>query len=222
MVVVAQELAEYVGLVVFASQADYEYGSRIGVKHHVAQDFLGILVVVAQLGATIVMRVGHDGIHAATAGLFAQVFSQLVGNAVYAAHSGDDPYLVADTYITVFAAIAFEGQFPVCNVQAGVYRIVGVVQQAGQVGLDIVFVHPVTLLPGFACMSDGVSVFDDVFAFSQIFQCKFMSGGYVFVQCDVLSVHRDGFAGLQRQDGYRNVVGRIDFQVLCIHNAFLN
>lgn len=146
-------------------------------------------MVVAQLGATIVVRIGHDGVYAFAARFGTQGFGQLVGNAVHAAHGRDDPDFIAYAHVAVLAAVALEGQVPVGNVQVCLYRMVGVFQQAGQIGLYVVFVHPVALSAGFAGMPDGVSVFDDVFTFGQILQCEFMTGRDIFVQGNFLSVY---------------------------------
>ena len=66
-------------------------------------------------------------------------------------------------------------------------------------------------------MADGVSVFNDVFAFLKVFQCKFVSGKNILIQGDFLSVHREFFTSRKCCDSHCNIVGRIDFQVLCLH-----
>ena len=216
-IIFTQKLAEDVRLVVLATQADDQHGSGIGMEHHVAQYLFGVLVVVTQLGATIVVRIGHDGIYTFAARFGTQGFGQLVGNAVHAAHGRDDPDFIAYAHVAVLAAVALEGQVPVGNVQVCLYRMVGVFQQAGQIGLYVVFVHPVALSAGFAGMPDGVSVFDDVFTFGQILQCEFMTGRDIFVQGNFLSVYIYFFTCRQRCNGYRYIVCRIDFQELCFH-----
>ena len=42
-------------------------------------------------------------------------------------------------------------------------------------------------------MTDRVPIFNDVFAFRKIFQCKFVSGKNILIQGDFLSVHREFF-----------------------------
>ena len=70
-VIITQKLAENIRLVVLATQTDNQYGSCIGMQNHVAENFLGILVVITQLRTAIVVRKSHDGVHAFTVGFAA-------------------------------------------------------------------------------------------------------------------------------------------------------
>ena len=79
------------------------------MQHHVAEDFLCILVVVAQLGAAVVMGISHDGIHALSARFAAQAFGKLVDDSVHAAHCRNNPYLVAHTYVAVLTFVPSKG-----------------------------------------------------------------------------------------------------------------
>ena len=80
------------------------------MQHHVAEDFLCILVVVAQLGAAVIMGISHDGIHALSARFAAQAFGKLVDDSVHAAHCRNNPYLVAHTYVAVLTFVPSKGQ----------------------------------------------------------------------------------------------------------------
>ena len=210
-VVFAQEFAECIRLVVFTSQPHDKYSSGIGVEHHVAQYLSGILVVVAQLRAAIVVRIGHDGIHTFTAGLGTQGFGQLAGNSVHTAYGRYNPDFVAYAGVAIPASVTFEGQLAVGDVQIGLDGGIGIFQQPGQVGSDVVLVHPVALLACLAGMPDGVAVFDDVLSTGQVFQRKLVAGRDVFVQRNALSFDVYLLACRQGKDGYGNIVCRIDF-----------
>ena len=103
-------------------------------------------------------------------------------------------------------------RFRVVVLRSTLTGVVCVFQQPGQVGLDIVFIHPVPLLLRFPGVADGISVFNDVFAFRKIFQCEFVSGRNILVQGDSLSVHREFFTGRECCDSHCNIVGRLIFR----------
>ena len=172
---------------------------------------------VAQLRAAVIVRECHDCVHAFALCLTAQAFRQLVDDAVYTAHRGDNPYLVAHSHITVFAAITFEGQVLVRNIQIHFGGIVCIFQQSGKIGLDVVFVHPVALLLSGAGVADGITVFNHIFAFRKILQRELVPGRNIFVQDDFLAVYYELFTCRQCHNGHCNVIGRINFQVLCFH-----
>ena len=221
-IVFTQKLAEYIRLVVFASQTYHKHGTCIGVQHHVAQYFLGVFVVIAQLRTAVVVRECHDCIHAFAVCLAAQAFCQLVDNTVYATHRGDNPYFVAYSHIAVFAAVSFKCQVLVRNVQFHFGGVVRIFQQSGKIGPDVVFVHPVALFLCGAGVSYGITVFNYIFAFRKIFQREFMSGGDILVQDDFLAVYYEFFTGRKCCDSHCNVVSRVDFQVLCFHILCFN
>ena len=209
---------EHIRLVIFTSEAYYQHGTSIGVQYHVAQDFLRIFVIVAQLGATIVVRVGDDGIHALASSLLAQTFGQLVGNAVDTTYSGDNPHFVTYSHVTILATVALECKPFVGDVEVNGYGVVGVFEQTSQIGLDLVFVNPLSLLYIFGSVSDGVAILDDVFTFVQVGQHHFVSGRCILQHGDVLSVDGDSFSGIQCLDSHGNIVGRVNFQILSFHD----
>ncbi len=65
----------------------------------------------------------------------------------------------------------------------------------------------------------GISVFNDVFAFRKIFQCEFVSRQEYFGSGDSFPFHRQFFTSRECCDGHCNIVGGIDFQVLCFHHV---
>ena len=113
---------------------------------------------------------------------------------VYTTHGGDNPYLVTDTYITVFAAVSFERQVFLRDIEVYADRIVGVIQQSGKVCLYLGFIDPASLFHGSHGMADGVTILDDILALGEIFQCHLMAGRHVFLQRDGMTVYRDGLA----------------------------
>ena len=167
------------------------------MKHHIAKYLLGILVVVAQLRATVVVGIRDDGIHTLAASLLTQALGQLVGNAIDTTYSGDNPHLVAHTHIAILATIAFEGQSFVGDIQLHLHGVIGIVEQACQVGLDLILVDPLSLLHILGGMTDGVTILDDVLAFVQVGQHHLVSGRGILQYVDILSVNSDCFSSLQ-------------------------
>ena len=82
-VIITQKLAENIRLVVLATQTDNQYGSCIGMQNHVAENFLGILVVITQLRTAIVVRKSHDGVHAFTVGSRRNASASSADDAIY-------------------------------------------------------------------------------------------------------------------------------------------
>ena len=141
------------------------------------------------------MRKCHDCIYAFAFCLAAQSFCQLVDDTIYAAHCGDNPYFIAHSHVTVFAAVSFECQVFVRNIQVHFSRTVCIFQQAGKVCLDVVFVYPVSLFLYSAGVSDGIAVFNHIFTFCKIFQGELVSGRNILVQDNFLAVYYEFFTG---------------------------
>ena len=57
------QLTEGVQLVVLAAQAHHQHAAGVGMMDHVGEDLAGILVVVTELGAAVIVREAHDSIH---------------------------------------------------------------------------------------------------------------------------------------------------------------
>ena len=121
LVVVAEQFLKLVWLIVLTSQADYKHRTCIGVEHKVAEYLAGVLVVVRQLGAAVVVGIGyyaelfcpffhHLAEQRVCIGLFlAEKVRQLVHHAVHTADGGHYPHFVAYAYLAVLAAVATEG-----------------------------------------------------------------------------------------------------------------
>ena len=104
-----------------------------------------------------------DGINIFHTSLFAQLFSQSFGNTVDTAYGRYNPYLVAYTNVTIFAGISLKGSLLVFDIKRLVYRVVCVFKRSAKIGLEIVFVDPVTCLQVLTGMTDGIAVLNDVF-----------------------------------------------------------
>ena len=167
------------------------------------------------------MRICHNRIHSFAAGFPTQTFGQLVDDTIHAAYGRYNPHLVANSHFAIFTAITFECQVFVWNIQRNACRIVCIIQQSSQICLDIILIHPIPLFLSRACMTDRVPIFNDVFAFCKVFQCKFMSGGHFLTQSDFRPVHRELFSCRQCHDSDSYIICRVDFKVLSFHNYFI-
>lgn len=130
----------------------------------------------------------HDCIYAFAFCLAAQSFCQLVDDTIYAAHCGTI-HISLRTPTSPFAAVSFECQVFVWDIQVYFGRVVCIFQQAGKVCLDVVFVYPVSLFLYSAGVSDGIAVFNHIFAFCKIFQGELVSGRNILVQDNFLAVY---------------------------------
>ena len=144
------------------------------------------------------------------------LFDNLLDDAVDTSYCRDDPYLVADAYLTIGTYIALEGELFTCWLifLQSLDVDVAVVKRAGKVGLDILVIEIGTLLDGVTSMADGEAVLDDVLAFGKVLECALVTCGNVGNKGNLLTVNIDNCAFLQRLECYENVVGRIDFQEL--------
>ena len=181
------------------------------MKHHVTQDLLGIFVVITQLGTSIIVCIRHDSVHSLTTRFLTELLGKLVGNAVHTAYSRDNPDFIADTHITVFAAVSLEGTVLMGDAQLYIHGIVGVIKQSGKVGLDLFLIDPVSLFDGYLCMSDGVTILDYLISFGKILQRDFVSGRDIFGYGDSYAVYGDGLTGLEFRYGYSHIISRVDF-----------
>jgi hypothetical protein len=90
----------------------------------VTQDLTGVLMVVRELGTTVVMVPCPDGVDTLTFGLHHETMTQLLGNAVNAAHGRYNPYLVTYTDISVLTDISLKGPVFVFDTKFLVYRMI--------------------------------------------------------------------------------------------------
>ena len=168
-------------------------------------------MVFAQLRAAIVVVPGMHGVDALQAGLSLQRGCQTLGDAVDTAHGGHNPHLVAYAHLAVLAHISVEGEVVVGNVEFFIHRLVFVGQRAREVGLQVVLVHPFAGLEVVHGMSDGVAIFDDVFALGCVVDEHLVPGRCVLCQGDVFSVNVDLFSLVERAQANHYRVCRIDF-----------
>ena len=130
LVVVAQHSHEVLRLVVLTSQAQHQYATGIGVQTDVAQHLAGVLVVLRELRAAIVVVPSPYGINTFFFSLFTKLFGQTLGSTVHTAHSGHNPYFVAHTNIAVLTDISLKGSLFVFNAKFLVYRLVCVFKRS--------------------------------------------------------------------------------------------
>ena len=73
-------------LVVLATESEYKHTACIGVECDVAQNLACILVVAAQLRASVVVMPCIYSVDVLLAGFLAQLVGQSFGNTIYASH----------------------------------------------------------------------------------------------------------------------------------------
>ncbi len=183
------------------------------MKRHVTQDLARILMIIAQLRASVIVRVGYDCIYIPQLGFRAKHFRQPVNRSVHTTDSRDNPNLIADADFSVRPPVPLERQMPVGNIQLHVYGFILVVEYAIQIGLYRFLVHPIPLPDFFPCMSDGIAVFYDIPSGRNISQCKFMPGRDIRLQYNICITYRYIIALLQIGYRYGHIIRRIYFHV---------
>ena len=97
--------------------------------------------------------------------LLAQTLGTFLDDTIHAPDGRNDPHLVADTDLSVLAAVAHEGTFLIGDVEHHVFRMILIAEQSSKVGLDIVLIHPAAGFLRLARMADRKTVFDNILAF---------------------------------------------------------
>jgi hypothetical protein len=106
LVIVAKHSHEIVWLIVLATERENEHGTCIRVEHDVTKNLACCLMILRELRASVVMMPGMNSINAIKASFGFEFLCQLLRNAVYATYGRNNPDLVSNTYITIFADIA--------------------------------------------------------------------------------------------------------------------
>ena len=133
--------------------------------------------------------------------------------AVDASQSRHYPYLIAHTHVAILTHIALKGTVLVFDGKLLINRLVSIFERAGEVGLQVILVHPVASLQVFACMTNGIAILDDVLALLHIDNEHLVTGRCVLVQYDLFPVDLDDVALVLCLQANDNRIGRIDFQI---------
>ena len=98
----------------------------------------GILMIVTELGAAVVMRISDNRIDAShlTGNFLREPFNKLRDNAVDTAYSRDGPDLVANSDLSVRAAKAHECPFFLGGRYLYQRRLICIIQNSGEIGLN--------------------------------------------------------------------------------------
>ena len=151
---------------------------------------------------------------------FLELVSQSFGNAVDAAYGRHNPYLVTHTHLTVLADIALEGTVLLFDVECFINRLVGVFQCAGEIGLEVVFVYPLSSLQVLEGMTNGVAVLDDVLTLLLVGDENFVSCRRVLQNGNLFAVNFNDvtlFLFLQADD---NGVGGVNLKISSLFHLF--
>ena len=203
------ELLEDIRLIVLATERNDKDCSCVRVMDHVAEDFLGVLVVIAELRAPVVMGEGEDVVRAC---LLTETLGTFLDDAIHATHGRDDPHFVADTHLSVFASVAHERASLVGDVEDDLFGVVLIGEQPREVRFDVVLVHPRAGFLRLFRMTNRETVLDDVLALSEIGDGYFVSGRHVLQNGDLLTVHFNNRTGGLRLYCYHHIIRRIDFK----------
>ena len=189
VVIFAEQLFKQVGLVVFATESENEYATGIGMQGDVTQNLSCVLMIPAQLRATVVMMPCIHSVDVLLSSFLAQLVSESLCNTIYASHCRHNPYLVAHTYITVFPYVSLKGAVFLGDVQFVVHWFVGIRQCTLEVGLEIILIYPVTSLQVGDGMTDGISIFNNVRSSGSIVDEHLVSRRCVLVESDSFAIH---------------------------------
>ena len=124
---------------------------------------------------------GIDAVDTLTARFQTQLGSQLLSNAVDAAHGGHYPYLVAHANVAVLTNVSPKATVLIWYVKFLVYRLVSVFKSTAEVSLQVVLVYPVSCLHVLTGVAYGVAILNNVFTLFDVFDEHFVAGRGVLV-----------------------------------------
>ena len=164
VVILAQLCEELLMGQVLAAQRQHQNGSGIGVADQSGQQLAGLRMVMTGLAAAEGVGEGVEALDGAGDEVLI-VGHHLLGDVVDTADGGDDPDLVADGGAAILAAEAHEGLGLHLGQRGQIGGgVIAVFHLTGEVGVDIVGVHPGTRLGVGGGVADGEAVLDDVLA----------------------------------------------------------
>ena len=219
MVILAQLFDELVVLQVLAAQMEHEDRSGVRVADQRSQQLAGLGMVVAGLAAAKRMGESVQALDAAGDEVLV-IGDHLLGDVVDTADGGDDPDLVADGSAAVLAAEAHKGLRGRLGQRSQIRRgVVAVLHLTGQVGVDVVGVHPGARLGICGGMADGEAVLDDVLAVPDGLHGHLVALRDIFQRGNGQAVHLHQRAlgdGVQRD---HNIVDGADMNCLRHNNS---
>ena len=208
LVIVPQLLQELFMGQVLAAKAQDKHASRIRVADQGCQELPCLRMVMACLAAAKGVREGIQPVHGALHQILV-VGHQLLRHVIDASHRGDDPDLIPDRGPSVLTQKALER----LRLHAPDHRMRGmiaVLHLTGQVRGRIVGVHPLSRGNPAQRVSDGKTIFDNIFAFADVLQGNLMALRDVLGRRDRQAVYRENRPGLHRLQRYRHIIGRMD------------
>ena len=152
---------------------------------HIREHSAGILVVVSELGAAVIVREGDYGVHAAHVSgfLLPETAGYLLSRTVHAAYGRNHPDLVTYAYVSVRAPETLEAACPAVRRNVLQLRTVAVFQHAGKCGLYAAVVYETALWGVFGHAPYREAVLDHFVSFMQIGESEFVPGRNVLEQC---------------------------------------
>ena len=202
-------------LVVFAAEGDNQHAAGVGMMDHVRQDVPCILVVIAKLRTTVVMRECNDGIHRAHASgfLFPQLLRNRLCDSVHASDRGNDPELVSDTGLSIPPSEALESPWGAWA-DFRERRLVAILEQAFQIRFQAVVIDARANGDITRHMAYRISVLDHVIPFRKVFKGYFVPCRHIFFQDDAAVGQLDDSTRSQRLQGDCDIVRWINPDVL--------
>ena len=168
-VYLAEHLFEHVDVVVLTAETEHKHTCRVGVVDHTLEYLLGYLLVISELRAA-------EGVREVEC---ACSRSYSLGNLVYASYGIDDPYLVSDTYVTVFTDVAHKGASLLLGGELIALRLVDVLEVTREICLHVVRVYVLACFDILGRVTDGVAVFDYILAFFYVLKGIFVTVGEI-------------------------------------------
>ena len=170
-----------------------------------------VLMVIAELRATIVMMPGMNCIDTLKSSFLNKQLGKFVRDTIDTTYSRHNPYLITYAYIAIGPFIAKKCAVGKRYLQLLVNRRVCIFKSTLKVGFKVVLVYPFTSREVCCRMTYRVSIFYYVFSASRIFYKNLVAHRNVMFDCNVVAVNGDYLTFTYRLKAYDNRVGRIDF-----------
>jgi len=187
--------------------------------HQIAQQLLGRLKVIPQLGTAGVMGKGKDPVPCLNS-LASGLLRHAAHRPVYTGDRGNDPQFVACPHPAVWTAVAQEGVRSIPRLRLPRRRRgILIVQQSLQIGLEIVAVQPRSRWHSLGGMADLGPILDHHGPVRQIGQSHLVAKGDLLLDPHSLSIHRHGLSLGQRPQSHRHIVLGMDPNRVSLHRT---
>ena len=214
----AQRFAKGIHLVVFTAKANHQYRPGVRVTNHILQHGASVDVVIPKLRAAIgVAEEMHAVDPFGVVGLFQEAILHLTGHGVDATYCRQDPQFITHANIAVGTTVDLDITIRRLRFRFLKVGLIAILIQIAQIGTRVMSMNMLARRDISQSMADRQAIFHDVLTLRNIAKREFMSTRDRLAQGYRLPVNGNFGSFSQIGERYRNVIQRMDLDVLHIN-----